>query len=179
MGFCMAINGTDTPTTVSLNSWKSISLSLEGSCLQNEQKESSVTLYQSLSDIKTELRQNPDDGDCWLKLAKCLLFSMTRESTPSKQVVNTALSAIGRSKYILKNQAIEPASLQNLREEDFIDSRKSVPSRPIKAKILSDAFALSSWVEDISSCHENYISFDVQRALILDPENRYARAKLS
>ena len=158
---------------------ESISISLETSFQQNVQKESSVSSFQSLSDINKDLRQNPDDGECWLNLAKCILFSVTEQSTPSKETLKTVLSAIGRAKYILKNQAIEPVSLQNVRTHDSNELRKSVPSRPIKAEIISDAFALSSWAEDlVSSCEESRSSFDVQRALILDPENRYARAKL-
>ena len=89
--------------------------------------------------------------------------------TAISDIVPAVLSAIGRATYI---------KISSYRACVTTESADT-PSRPIKAEIISDAFALSSWAEDlVSSCEESRSSFDVQRALILDPENRYARAKL-
>ena len=65
--------------------------------------------------------------------------------TAVSDIVPAVLSAIGRATYI---------KISSYRACVTTESA-DIPSRPIKAEIISDAFALSSWAEDlVSSCDE-------------------------
>ncbi len=136
----------------------------------------SMTIEQTtIKNAQQMVKQNPDDGKNWLRLAKLLTMSFTNLKNPSKQSRELLLDAVERAKYILKAAVTEPVILQATVSSS--NTRKSMISSPVEATQLSDAYALSYWINHDHNEHKND-SHDLQRALLLDPENRYARAKL-
>lgn len=135
----------------------------------------SMTIEQTtIKEAQHMVQRNPDDGRSWLLLAKLLTISFTNLQNPSKQSRELLLDAVERAKYILKAAVTHPVILQATASSS--STHKSMVSSPVKATQLSDAYALSYWINDNHNEHKN--CHDLQRALILDPENRFARAKL-
>jgi len=125
-----------------------------------------------------EILENPDDGGKWLQFTKSLLTTWTgNEMEDNDNDFDIILSAISRAKAIFKNQVAG---------DDL--------SQPPNACLFSEALSLSTWIknigdyndndgDDCSEDTENVISleqsFDLQKSLLLDPENRFARAYLT
>lgn len=128
---------------------------------------------QTIDQAQKRVRQNPDDGESWLNLAKLLILSFTKVKDPSKQSCDLIVDVVERAKYILKAAVTEPGMLHPTGVST--NAHKSVVSSLVNASQLSDAHVLSSWV-----CENNKLtcSHDLQRALLLDPENRFARGML-
>lgn len=129
---------------------------------------------QTIDAAQQDVMMNPDNGESWLSLAKCLILSLSEVEKPTKKSRELVVDVIGRAKQILKAAVNEPTTLYPTSVSSI--AHKSMVLRSIKATQLSDVHALSSWVPDqdeIASSH------DLQRALLLDPENCFARAQLN
>lgn len=139
-----------------------------------------IHMNPSLSDMKQRVHEEPDNGELWLTLGKQLLKKITGMNHVSRESSDAVSSAIQRAKNILVQNTTNPRFLQQTNSTTVF--HKKVVSRTIQAITLSDAFALSSWLsispeENLNPDHEHG-RIDLERALLLDPENRYARAQL-
>lgn len=140
------------------------------SCSTNylaDEKEQTLNLAQSY------VHMNPDDGEGWLRLAKRMVMEFTQLKSPSEHQRNLMIDTVRRANLILKGAVVEPVTVAS---SSIGNVQKSVVVRAVKATELSDAEVLSSWVQDHVSERES--SKCLQRALLLDPENRIARVKL-
>lgn len=138
-----------------------------------KQKMKPITV--TIKEAQLNVRLDPDNGEKWLELAKLLLHSFTNIKRPSQQSFDLLLDVVERSKYIMKSAVTEPVTIQSTLSPSVL--LKSALASPVKAAKLSDAHSLSSWIAQennrLSACR------DRQRALLLDPENSYARGQLN
>jgi len=119
-----------------------------------------MTDYTGLSAARQSIREHPEVGENWLKLAKQLVKHLAKLQSPSKNSFRTAKAVVARAKYMLSTE---------------------MTSKSIQATKVSDALALSCHLSDFTT-HDRklkrQLSADLQRALILDPDNTLARAKV-
>jgi tetratricopeptide (TPR) repeat protein len=129
----------------------------------------------SISMARQNVIQNPDCGLMWLDLSKALLRALTSGVTDeSSAIVKTTMQ---KTKQIMVACATD-APLLHPTSKGSSTVLKSIPSTPVESTKLSEAFALSDWIEDIASESHNNCAYDLQRAVLLDPENFFARSKI-
>jgi len=156
----------ETPGAATLNTLKAASLpcaKIEPPSIQSSTEDTATcsnTHNSSLSAAQRSVREHPDVGERWLKLAKRLVTRLSKRKRPSKNDRSTAVAAVARANYILS---------------------ADMASKSVRAKDVADALALSCHLADFMARdvgQKRRSCVDLQRALILDPENRLARAKL-
>jgi tetratricopeptide (TPR) repeat protein len=144
------------------------------------QKESSIgeTKFPVAISLQRHILHEPDRADLWLALAKELTHSARDPST-----IDSAGAAASRAATMLTEELIHP----RLANGRFVSC--------VSAPMLSDALALSDWLrrsavsreqkseatpegEEGSSGTEATSSFELQRALMMDPTNAIAREAL-
>jgi tetratricopeptide (TPR) repeat protein len=140
---------------------------------------------------------DPETGIAWLDLAKSLAkellsVSDSKKKKVVKEVLESATRASDCAARILSNQVSDPVKVRspphvvsNDSEEEVVMSVAVVPAI-VDARDVSEALALSYWIETI----EMYIvdvegderspkrALDLQRALLMDPSNAFAREAL-
>ncbi len=136
---------------------------------------SGLGFKEKLCNAQQNVLKNPDDGESWLSLAKQLILAFTEIQNPSKQSREIVCDTLERAKYILKTAATQPAALYPTKNLSS-STHKVITSKSVKGATLSEAYALSSWVQD-SDVRKS--SLDLQRSLMLDPENCFARDMLN
>ena len=120
------------------------------------------------------VHMNPDDGEAWLKLAKGMLVEFTNLKSPSEQHRSLLIFSVQRANLILKTAITAPVTSSTPGS-----LHQSVIIRSVNAALISDAEAMSSWVRGQNEKNGKIKSSqNLQRALILDPENRLARIKI-
>jgi len=129
---------------------------------------------QSIQTARTNVIHSPDSGLMWLNLSKSLLKALQPDS--SGESYRSVKAAIERTKKIMVSDGTG-ASLLHPSSKSVSNVQRSVSSRPVMSSKLSEAFALSDWVQDLSP-EEKEDTYDLQRAVLLDPENYFARSKL-
>mmetsp|Transcript_23288 Transcript_23288/g.29368 ORF Transcript_23288/g.29368 Transcript_23288/m.29368 type:complete len:328 (+) Transcript_23288:2-985(+) len=144
-----------------------------GETKANEGKFSGLNEKDTLDIARQTVLKNPDDGESWLDLAKQFILAFTKTQNLSKQSHELVCDTIERAKYILKRAVTQPLTLYPANLSSH--THKLMVSQSVKASTLSEAYALSSWVQDrdVRKC-----SYDHQRSLMLDPENSFARDML-
>lgn len=132
------------------------------------------TEVKSINAARQHVVQNPDSGLAWLDLSKAMLRSLTPDS--SDETASVLKSTIQKTKQIMVSAATDAPLLHPSKGSSTV--LKSIPSKPTASKKLSEVFALSDWIEDVSSNESMHYSYDLQRAILLDPENLFARPKI-
>ena len=116
-------------------------------------------------------------SESWLRLSKELIKALEKNKTETGR--QSVKAAISRTNQIMISDGTAPALLHPTvsSQSSKFTAHRSVSSTPIAASLLSEALALSHCVEDISFSKKRSIaSFDLQRSLVLDPTNRFAKA---
>ena len=128
-------------------------------------------------DTRTKLHLEPDNGLHWLNFSKELILTFV--TTKDRRNNEAIFTVTDKAKKLLQSQAREISHEENLSwhgkgqflSKDYVNA-------------VSDAYALSSWVnfdlkeDKISSSRELEAHFDIQRSLLLNPENAFARRKI-
>ena len=128
---------------------------------------------ESIVEAQREVLQNPESGLCWLRFSKLVTLSFTKAETSSADCQQMVIDTVQRARHLLKASVAEPRTLNFVSTASH--SYTNIVSNEVSAKHLADSFALSSWVGG----HDPLISsHDHQRALLLDPENCFARAQM-
>ncbi|KAL3921683.1 MAG: hypothetical protein SGILL_002620 [Bacillariaceae sp.] len=115
-------------------------------------KSNSAPTNESIASIQNQILVEPERADLWLSLAKGAIGS---------NEIDLALEATSRSAFMLSQQ---------LHDRDV--------SSPVDAGMMSEAISLESWLHELTRnpvCDDESTSFDMQRALLMDPENAIAR----
>jgi len=131
----------------------------------------------ALHNAQRKIHENPDDGEGWLELAKMTIFLITEMKHQEPQSLSLAISAIERAKYIFNNNVLHaPMFKPNSSSGSY---NRSVVSKPVPAEKLSEVHALSSWIKTLSPQDpaSTICNHDLQRSLLLDPENMFARER--
>jgi len=141
--------------------------------IDDEGKTSGLDEKEMLGIAHQNVLKNPDDGENWLALAKHLILAFTEVENPSKQSCKLVYDTLERAKYILKTAATQPATLYPTNISS--STHKTMVSKSVAGTTLSEAYALSSWVQHVDVRKNSHY---LQRSLILDPENCFARDML-
>jgi len=124
--------------------------------------------------FQKEVFLDPEDGEMWLLLAKKLAEEYVTLPNADDQTYDLVLSTIRKAKQMLSIEATKGITLCS-------------SSNTITSSMLSDAIALFVWLQDMkhqtgaSTANESVMCssiIDIQKALLLDPENRFVRAKI-
>jgi hypothetical protein len=138
---------------------------------------------------------DPESGELWLDLAKSLAKELLAVSDCKKrkiveEMVETATRAGDRAAQILSNQVSNPLLLKPVQHVtakdpgfDGASVSRGVVSAPVDARNVSESLALAHWLEtiEIELLHASddarvpKRTMDLQRALIMDPDNEFAR----
>ena len=128
-------------------------------------------------EMRTKLHLEPEHGLHWLNFSKKLIlkFVTTKDGRNNDAIVTVT----DKAKKLLQRQAKEILHEDNI----FLYGKGEFSSKDY-ANAVSDAYALSSWVnfdfkEDKISPRELESHFDIQRSLLLNPENVFARRRIS
>jgi len=123
-----------------------------------DQEESNLMNYERLRKAQMLVRQNPECGESWLYLLKEVVKRISFLLPLCENDYSVALGLAARAKYILYTE---------------------IESNSVSAVKVSDTLALSSHLSDFKTQEKNKMQIsDLQRALILDPENKFARLKM-
>jgi len=150
------------------------------SCCDNVIEVSSLSATQRL------VHMHPESGENWLEFAKKLIQEITAAEDPSKYYLSIAKAATSRARQILFDNVADKGGIRERTPWQSSLLRNKYSPERTKPSTLAEALALSAWLERLdvfSEGRDKCISIvsrvDVQRALLLDPENRLARAHLS
>ena len=128
----------------------------------------------SINEARRNIIQNPGNGLMWLDFSKTLLRALPSDIPHGMSTV--VKTSVQKAKEIMISDAVD-APLLHPMVKGSSTHHKSVHSTPVTSRYLSEVFALSDWVKDISTeecCEVN----DLQRSILLDPENIFARSKI-
>ncbi len=129
----------------------------------------------SISRARHNVILNPDSGLMWLDLSKALLGALSPSATLESAVI--VKSAVQKAKQIMTTCATDSPLLYPT-SKGSLTAHKSIPSTPVSSSKLAEVFALSDWVQDFSSDDNSSNAYDLQRSVLLDPENFFARTKI-
>lgn len=129
----------------------------------------------SISRARHNVILNPDSGLMWLDLSKALLGALSPSATLESAAI--VKSAVQKAKQIMTTCATD-SPLLNPTSKGSLTAHKSIPSTPVSSSKLAEVFALSDWVQDISPDDNSSNAYDLQRSVLLDPENFFARTKI-
>jgi len=123
----------------------------------------------SIHVARQHLLRNPSDSLLWLQLSKALLQALNPTSTTESY--EAVLAALKRSKETMLIQVSGSSSCDSVHGINH-----STPS-PSSSQ-LSEVFALSYSIFDIHIETTNKSSYDLQKSVVLDPENYIARSMI-
>jgi len=126
----------------------------------------------TINNARRDVIIDPGNALLWLAFSKALLSALTPDS--SKASYQAVRAAINKTKEIMVSNTTE-APLLHPPSKGFVNVHRSISAAPISSEKLSEAFALSHWVQDITVDEKKEDSFDLQRSLMLDPMNLMAR----
>jgi len=160
----------------------------------------------SLSLARKLVHEHPDYGHLWLQFAKELAKEVTDEdcSTDESQKVfdsalDSAISAANKAYFLMHEEVANVRLLVPRRKAERVDlglihqqherhhhfSHKPVVPEAVDAALVSECLALISWLNEMQNddnteedCNTIATSIELQRSLLLDPENTLARAGL-
>ena len=160
-----------------LDSTEAIALDVSTKTILSEALSNKSTSSAQISRARQAVVEDPGNGESWLRFSKELIKALEKNKTETGH--ESVKAAISRTKQIMISDGTAPALLHptiSSRSSKFT-AHRSVSSTPIAASLLSEALALSHCVEDIACSKKRSIaSCDLQRSLVLDPTNRFARA---
>jgi len=156
-----------------LKSCEAITNSLLETSAQSKQKET-ATRSKKISQARQRVIQDPANGYRWLQLSKELLKAVS--SDYSNEGCKIAKAAIEKTKQIFVSDGTGSSMLHPTSHASGF-AHRNVPSKPIDASLLSEIMSLSHWVRDLS-LDDKEDTRDLQRSAMLDPTNRFARAKI-
>ena len=129
--------------------------------------------------IARQIVHEPHRGDLWVDFAKMLL----RENGGSKDGIKNAQVAASRAVLILTHELSFP-NQQKQQEGKF--------TKIVDSKDLSDALALKHWLDSLAGTHANpdkdmddaatvspCTTLELQKALMMNPNNKFAREVLT
>jgi hypothetical protein len=141
---------------------------------------------------------DPESGEVWLDLAKSLArellaFSDCKKRKIVEEVMKNAIRAGDRAAQILSDQVSNPLLLKPMQHvtakdpgSDGANASRGVVRVPVDARDVSESLALAHWLETIESemlngsddARKSKRTMDLQRALFMDPDNKFARQAL-
>jgi tetratricopeptide (TPR) repeat protein len=125
----------------------------------------------SIRFARQNLLSNPSDSLLWLELGKALLQGLT--STSTMESYEAAFAAVKRSKETMILQ------VSNSSRFDSVHSINQTSTSSPSSSRLSEVFALSYSMHDICLVTRKRNTYDLQKSLLLDPENYIARSMIS
>jgi hypothetical protein len=124
---------------------------------------------------RRDLFLDPGNAILWLAFSKTLLNALTPES--SKESYEAVRTALDKTKEIMVCNTTDAPRLHPP-SKGPVNVHRSISASTISSKKLSEVFALSHWVQDVTVDGKMENSFDMQRSILLDPENLMARHSL-
>jgi tetratricopeptide (TPR) repeat protein len=125
------------------------------------------------SELQQQLYLDPTRGDLWLALAKALVRGSPEEMEDDAASFSIVRAAADRACHILDAHARDPASRRD-------------KCQVVSAKLLSEALALRCWLDALGApdteeeeARSEVSTVDLQRALMLCPDNAMAREALA
>jgi len=129
----------------------------------------------SINDARRNVITDPGNALLWLEFSNALLRAITPDS--SEGSFRAVRAAVDKTKEIMVCHTTE-APLLHPPSKGSTAVHKSISAAPVSSEKLSEVFALSHWVQDVTVDEKKMDSFDLQRSLLLDPENVLARQGL-